>query len=46
LCTTSKQIDPARHTAANNYKLLTNLVIPRPNAWVTSLGDDGVVRHI
>jgi flavin reductase (DIM6/NTAB) family NADH-FMN oxidoreductase RutF len=38
------QIDPAQHTAADNYKLLTNLVVPRPIAWVTSLNADGVVN--
>jgi flavin reductase (DIM6/NTAB) family NADH-FMN oxidoreductase RutF len=38
------QIDPAQHAAADNYKLLTNLVVPRPIAWVTSLGPDGVVN--
>ena len=37
-------IDPSRHSAADNYKLLTNLVIPRPIAWITSLGGDGVVN--
>lgn len=34
------QIDPATHTAADNYKLLTNLVVPRPIAWVSSVNDD------
>lgn len=38
------QIDPADHDEPHNYKLLTNLVIPRPIAWVTSLGADGVVN--
>lgn len=38
------QIDPALHTIANNYKLLTNLVVPRPIAWVTSLSKNGVVN--
>jgi flavin reductase (DIM6/NTAB) family NADH-FMN oxidoreductase RutF len=38
------QIDPAAHAAADNYKLLTNLVIPRPIAWVTSLDSQGVVN--
>jgi flavin reductase (DIM6/NTAB) family NADH-FMN oxidoreductase RutF len=31
------QIDPSQHAAEDNYKLLTNLVVPRPIAWVTSL---------
>jgi flavin reductase (DIM6/NTAB) family NADH-FMN oxidoreductase RutF len=38
------QIDPKTHSNADNYKLLTNLVIPRPIAWITSLGDDGLVN--
>ena len=38
------RIDPALHSHADNYKLLTNLVVPRPIAWVSSLGDDGVVN--
>jgi hypothetical protein len=37
------QIDPSRHSVADNYKLLTNLVVPRPIAWVTSLNAGGVV---
>jgi len=38
------QIDPLLHTKADNYKLLTNLVVPRPIAWVTSLGPTGIVN--
>lgn len=38
------QIDPAQHSAGDNYKLLTNLVVPRPIAWVTSVNDTGVVN--
>ncbi len=38
------QIDPDLHSDAHNYRLLTSLVIPRPIAWVTSLGKDGVVN--
>lgn len=37
-------IDPAQQTNADNYKLLTNLVVPRPIAWVTSANGDGVVN--
>jgi flavin reductase (DIM6/NTAB) family NADH-FMN oxidoreductase RutF len=37
-------IDPAQQTPANNYKLLTNLVIPRPIAWLSSMSDSGVVN--
>jgi flavin reductase (DIM6/NTAB) family NADH-FMN oxidoreductase RutF len=37
-------IDPAEHSEADTYKLLTNLVVPRPIAWVTSVGATGVVN--
>jgi flavin reductase (DIM6/NTAB) family NADH-FMN oxidoreductase RutF len=37
-------IDPARQSSADNYKLLTNLVVPRPIAWITSLGEQGQVN--
>ena len=38
------QIDPALHSNADNYKLLTNLVVPRPIAWVTSQSQSGVIN--
>jgi flavin reductase (DIM6/NTAB) family NADH-FMN oxidoreductase RutF len=38
------QIDPALQAKTDNYKLLTNLVVPRPIAWVTSLSASGVVN--
>jgi flavin reductase (DIM6/NTAB) family NADH-FMN oxidoreductase RutF len=38
------QIDPSQQSEANNYKLLTNIVVPRPIAWITSLNADGVVN--
>jgi len=38
------QIDPTLHTNADNYKVLTNLVVPRPIAWITSLSQTGVVN--
>ncbi|HUW00642.1 MAG TPA: flavin reductase family protein [Gallionella sp.] len=38
------QIDPSQHAPQDNYKLLTNLVVPRPIAWVTSQNADGVVN--
>ncbi|OIR00425.1 flavin reductase like domain protein [mine drainage metagenome] len=38
------QIDPSSNSKADNYKLLTNLVIPRPIAWVSSLGPSGVIN--
>jgi flavin reductase (DIM6/NTAB) family NADH-FMN oxidoreductase RutF len=37
-------IDPETTAPADNYKLLTNLVVPRPIAWVTSRGEDGVIN--
>ena len=37
-------IDPTANTAIDNYKLLTNLVVPRPIAWVTSQNAQGVVN--
>ena len=38
------QIDPAQHSTADGYKLLTNLLVPRPIAWVTSQSPGGVVN--
>ncbi|HEX4674894.1 MAG TPA: hypothetical protein VH209_06165 [Steroidobacteraceae bacterium] len=38
------QIDPALHTSAASYKILTNVVVPRPIAWVTSLSPTGVIN--
>jgi len=38
------QIDPSRYSASENYRLLTNLVVPRPIAWVTSLNANGVIN--
>ena len=38
------QIDPEIHSAAENYKVLSNLVIPRPIAWVSTISEDGVVN--
>ena len=38
------QIDPALQTKADNYKLLTNLVVPRPIAWVTTQSPAGLVN--
>ena len=34
-------IDPAAQTPRETYFLLTNLVVPRPIAWVSSLAPDG-----
>jgi flavin reductase (DIM6/NTAB) family NADH-FMN oxidoreductase RutF len=38
------QIDPTKNAKMDNYKLLTNLVVPRPIAWVTSLSQQNVVN--
>jgi flavin reductase (DIM6/NTAB) family NADH-FMN oxidoreductase RutF len=38
------QIDPAHRAKIDNYKLLTNLIVPRPIAWVTSVNKDGLVN--
>src|SRR5271165_2175198 len=38
------QIDPSQQSEAHNYKLLTNIVVPRPIAWITTLRADGVVN--
>ncbi|MGA7594859.1 MAG: flavin reductase family protein [Gallionella sp.] len=38
------QIDPIQHSGPDNYKLLTNLVVPRPIAWVTSQNAAGVIN--
>lgn len=38
------QIDPSLQSTADNYKLLTNLVVPRPIAWISTLSQKGVVN--
>ena len=38
------QIDPALHSAADNYKVLTNVVVPRPIAWISSMNPNGVIN--
>lgn len=38
------RIDPSQTSPADNYALLTSLVVPRPIAWVTSLSPQGVVN--
>jgi flavin reductase (DIM6/NTAB) family NADH-FMN oxidoreductase RutF len=38
------QIDPAQQSPATNYKLLTNLVVPRPIAWVTTQNAAGMIN--
>ena len=38
------QIDPARQPGRDTYMLLTNLVVPRPIAWVTSQSAAGIVN--
>ena len=44
LKTVIMQIDPAQQSVANNYKLLTNLVVPRPIAWVTTQNAEGRIN--
>lgn len=36
--------DPALHSSTENYKLLTNIVVPRPIAWVSTVNAQGVVN--
>jgi flavin reductase (DIM6/NTAB) family NADH-FMN oxidoreductase RutF len=38
------QIDPATQPPATTYKLLTNLVVPRPIAWVSTISKAGVIN--
>ncbi len=38
------QIDPALQSPADNYKLITNLVVPRPIAWVSTRNQAGLVN--
>lgn len=38
------QFDPSRQSKADTYKLITNLVVPRPIAWITSRSGAGVVN--
>ncbi|WP_405111313.1 flavin reductase family protein [Paenibacillus sp. FSL K6-1217] len=37
-------IDPLQGTERDNYKLLVGTIIPRPIAFVTTLGDEGVLN--
>ena len=38
------QIDPASLSKNDGYKLIANLVVPRPIAWITSINQAGVVN--
>jgi flavin reductase (DIM6/NTAB) family NADH-FMN oxidoreductase RutF len=38
------EIDPKTLSAEASYKLVTGMVVPRPIAWVTTLGTSGVVN--
>ena len=38
------QIDPSQNSHADNYKLISNLVVPRPIAWVSTLSPGGGVN--
>lgn len=37
-------IDPSATSTQDNYKLLTNLVVPRPIAWITTKNSAGVIN--
>jgi flavin reductase (DIM6/NTAB) family NADH-FMN oxidoreductase RutF len=37
-------VDPSTLSAEENYKLLTGMIVPRPIAWVTTLGSAGQVN--
>jgi flavin reductase (DIM6/NTAB) family NADH-FMN oxidoreductase RutF len=37
-------IDPSQHSTRDNYKLFTNIVVPRPIAWVSTLNQSGTVN--
>ena len=37
-------IDPAALSALDRYRLLTGTIVPRPIAWITSVGAEGVVN--
>lgn len=38
------EIDPAAQGLAQNYKLMTGLVVPRPIAWISTLSEAGKVN--
>ena len=38
------KIDPATQPHATNYKLLTNLVVPQPIAWISTINQAGVIN--
>ena len=38
------QIDPSSQSKSDNYKILTNLVVPRPIAWITSSHPSGLIN--
>jgi flavin reductase (DIM6/NTAB) family NADH-FMN oxidoreductase RutF len=37
-------IDPSANSNSDNYKLLTNLIVPRPIAWIASQNQNDVVN--
>ncbi|AFY74049.1 conserved protein of DIM6/NTAB family [Synechococcus sp. PCC 7502] len=37
-------IDPKSISASDSYKLLTNIIVPRPIAWVTTQNSKGVIN--
>lgn len=38
------QFDTKKQTQAQNYKLMTSVVVPRPIAWVTTISESGIVK--
>ncbi|KAF2518614.1 flavin reductase family protein [Flavobacterium salilacus subsp. salilacus] len=38
------QIDPAKTSQRNIYKILSGAIIPRPIAWVSSISDEGITN--
>ena len=38
------KFDPAQSSAAESYSLLTNLILPRPIAWISSMNRQGLVN--
>jgi flavin reductase (DIM6/NTAB) family NADH-FMN oxidoreductase RutF len=37
-------VDPALHSKSDGYTLSTNLVVPRPIAWITTLNNSGTIN--
>ncbi|MBI1823727.1 MAG: flavin reductase, partial [Nitrospirae bacterium] len=37
-----KQFDPGEQSTAENYLFMLNAIVPRPIAWISTLGQNGV----